>query len=94
MGDALHRFHAAGVAPVIMYRDGKLTEFWDMPHDWEDSFAASTHNFVDSVKGEAEPLLSGEQGKEVLRFALSAIESSKEHKEVFLDMYEDKPHNV
>jgi predicted dehydrogenase len=79
------------VAPVVMYRDGKLTEFWDMKHDWADSFEASTRDFVEAVKNEREPALSGEQGREVLKFALAAIDSSNRKCEVYLDCYEDKP---
>lgn len=33
-----------GVAPVIMYRDGKITEYRDMPVDWADSFKNCTIN--------------------------------------------------
>jgi predicted dehydrogenase len=79
------------VAPVVMYRDGKLTEFWDMKHDWADSFEASTRDFVDAIKNDREPVLSGERGKEVLKFALAAVDSSRKNAEVYLDSYTDKP---
>ena len=78
------------VAPVVMYRDGKLTEFWDMPCDWQDSFINCTRDFIDSIKHDREPMLSGERGREVLKFALAAIDSSKQNKEIYLDSYEDK----
>ena len=79
------------VAPVLMYRDGKLTEFWDMKHDWADSFEASTRDFIGAIKEDREPVLSGEKGREVLKFALAALESSAKGQEIFLDRYEDKP---
>lgn len=79
------------VAPVVMYRDGKLFEYWDMKHDWADSFEASTRDFTDAVKNDREPVLSGERGREVLKFALAAIDSSNRKSEVYLDSYEDKP---
>jgi len=79
------------VAPVVMYRDGKLTEFWDMKHDWADSFEASTMDFVDAIKNDREPILSGERGREVLKFTLAAVDSSAKKREVYLDDYEDKP---
>lgn len=79
------------VAPVLMYKDGKMTEFWDMPHDWQDSFILSTHDFIDSIKEDREPILSAEKGREVLKFALGAIDSSRLNREVRLDEYEDKP---
>jgi len=79
------------VAPVVMYRDGKLTQFWDMKYDWADSFEASTRDFIDAIKNDREPVLSGVRGREVLKFALAAIDSSKRKTEVYLDSYEDKP---
>lgn len=78
------------VAPVVMYRDGKLTEFWDMPCDWADSFINCTRDFIDALKNDREPVLSGETGKEVLKFALAALDSSAKKTEIFLDSYEDK----
>lgn len=79
------------VAPVLMYRDGEMTEYWDMPHDWQDSFINSTRDFIDSVKNGTPPLLTGERGREVLHFALAAIESARENHAVELDAYGDKP---
>ncbi|MCL2782973.1 MAG: Gfo/Idh/MocA family oxidoreductase [Propionibacteriaceae bacterium] len=79
------------VAPVVMYRDGKVTEFWDMKADWADSFEASTRDFVEALRDGRPPVLSGTQGREVLKFALAAVDSAKQHREIFLDEYEDKP---
>jgi predicted dehydrogenase len=78
------------VAPVIMYRDGKLHEYRDMPCDWGESFKNSTRDFIDAVKRNREPVLSGEMGREVLKFALAAIDSSRCKREVYLDNYEDR----
>lgn len=78
------------VAPVVMYRDGKLSEYWDMPVDWGESFKNSTLNFIDAVKNNRETVLSGERGREVLKFSLAAIDSSEKKQEVYLDCYEDK----
>jgi predicted dehydrogenase len=78
------------VAPVVMYRDGKVTEYWDMPADWGDSFINSTHDFIDALKHDREPVLSGERAKEVLKFSLATMDSAKKNTEVHLDSYEDK----
>lgn len=78
------------VAPVVMYRDGKVTEYWDMPADWGDSFINSTHDFIDALKHDREPVLSGERAKEVLKFSLATMDSAKKNAEVYLDSYEDK----
>jgi predicted dehydrogenase len=79
------------VAPVVLYKDGKLTEFREEPSDWQDAFVHSTHDFIDAIKEGREPILSGERGREVLAFALAAIDSSACKKEVYLDQYQDKP---
>jgi len=79
------------VAPVVMYRDGEVTQFWDMKADWADSFEASTRDFVEALRDHRPPVLTGEQGREVLKFALATLDSARRHQEVFLDEYEDKP---
>jgi len=78
------------VAPVIMYKDAKVTEYWDMPVDWGDSFRNSTLDFIDALKNDREPVLSGEKAREVLKFSLAAIDSANKKQEVYLDSYEDK----
>ena len=78
------------VAPVVLYRDGKLTEFWDAPNDWQDSFIHSTHDFIESIRDGREPILSGERGREVLAFALAALCSSEQKREIYLDSLTDR----
>ncbi len=72
------------VPPVLLYKDGRLTAFDDMPQDWGDSFRASTHHFIDCVTGGGEPRLSGARGREVLRFALAMMRSARENREIYL----------
>lgn len=76
------------VPPLMMYRDGKLTKYGDMPHDWGDSFRDSTHHFIDCIKDDTEPHLTGERGREVLKFGLAMMRSACEHREVYLDELE------
>lgn len=65
------------VPPVILYRDRQTRTFSDMPVGWEHSFINSTRHFIEAwFKGEP-PSLTGEQGREVLRFALAAQESAR-----------------
>jgi predicted dehydrogenase len=65
------------VPPVILYRDQKTRTFSDMPVGWEHSFINSTRHFIDAYfKGEP-PSLTGEQGRDILRFALAAQESAR-----------------
>ncbi len=65
------------VPPVVLYRDRGTRTFSDMPVGWEHSFIQSTRHFIEAYfKGEP-PSLTGEQGREILRFALSAQESAR-----------------
>jgi predicted dehydrogenase len=74
-----------GVPPVIMYKDGKISKYDDMPQDWADSFRDSTHHFIDAIKNDTEPVLSGARGREVLKFALAMMRSAHEERAVFLN---------
>lgn len=75
------------VPPLMVYRDGKLTKYDDMPHDWGDSFKASTCHFIDCIRNDTEPILGCEKGSEVLKFALAMMRSAEEGREVYLDEF-------
>ena len=72
------------IPPVVLYRDHITTGFSDMPTGWEYSFINSTRHFIEAYfKGEP-PSLTGEQGRDILRFALAAQESARTGKAVHL----------
>jgi predicted dehydrogenase len=72
------------VPPVILYKNQKVSTFSDMEVDWKYSFINSTRHFIDAYfKGEP-PSLTGEQGREILRFALAAQESARSGQSVRL----------
>ncbi len=72
------------IPPVILYRDRQTRAFSDMPVGWEHSFINSTRHFIDAYfKGEP-PSLTGEQGRDILRFALAAQESARTGRAVAL----------
>jgi len=73
------------VPPLVMYRDGELTCFQNLRKDWADSFIDSTLHFIDCILEDKEPILSGEEGKKVLQFALAALKSAETHTEVSPD---------
>jgi len=73
-----------GLPPVMMYRDGEITRFDEMPQDWGDSFRSSTHQFIDAIQNDTEPVLSARMGREVLKFDLAILRSAEEGREVFL----------
>jgi predicted dehydrogenase len=72
------------IPPVIMYKDQKVYMFSDVETDWKYSFINSTRHFIEAYfKGEP-PSLTGEQGREILRFALAAQESARTGQSVVL----------
>jgi predicted dehydrogenase/putative sterol carrier protein len=72
-------------SPVLSIFKGKSTEFIDMDSDWSLGFKGAAQNFVDSIKGTSIPLLSGKQGREVLRFSLAVQKAARLNREVYLE---------
>ena len=73
------------IPTLIVYKDGQITTYEGLRDDWADSFIDSTLDFIDALKNDREPKLTGEDGREILKFALAAIQSSKEKREIYLD---------
>ncbi len=63
--------------PVVMYKDRQTRSFSDMPVGWEHSFINSTKHFIGAYFAGQPPSLTGEEGREVLQFALAAQESAR-----------------
>ncbi len=63
--------------PVLMYKDRQTRAFSDMPVGWEHSFINSSKHFIDAFFAGEPPSLTGDEGREVLRFALAAQESAR-----------------
>lgn len=63
--------------PVALYRDGSVATFDDMPTGWEESFVLSTRHFLNALARGAPPVLTADEGRQVLRFALAAEESAR-----------------
>ncbi|MEZ5824812.1 MAG: Gfo/Idh/MocA family oxidoreductase [Geminicoccaceae bacterium] len=70
--------------PVMLYRDGALTEF-DVASGWEQSFILSTRHFIAAIRSGTRPVLTAREGREILRFALAAEQSAAEGRTVHLD---------
>ena len=64
-------------APVVLYRDGTLTEYRDIETGWEQSFVLSTRHFLGVLAEGGKPVLTTREGRQVLRFALAALESAR-----------------
>ena len=65
------------IPPVILYKDRQTRTFSDMEVGWEYSFINSTRHFINAYFKGAPPSLTAEEGREILRFALAAQESSR-----------------
>jgi predicted dehydrogenase len=68
--------------PVVMYRDGVVTEFSDMDSDWAASFVAGMQDFAEAIVHRRQPGLTGEEGKKVLQFCQAVQLSAKEGRTV------------
>lgn len=74
--------------PVSLFDGHAWTHFGDVEGDWAQGFIGATHNFIRAIKGEEDPFLTGEQGREVLRFGLAVTASAAKRREVYLDELE------
>ncbi len=72
-------------APIIIIRNGKVETYTDFEKDWKYGFINATNNFIDAVKNNKEPILSGEQARNILKFNLAAIKSTELGKDIHLD---------
>jgi len=72
-------------APVILYADGQVREFRDMDAGWEASFTEATRHHIDVLLDGGTPMLTGEQGREILQFTLAAQRSAREGRAVRIE---------
>lgn len=72
----------ADEASVILHRNGVTTHFDNIATDWVESFKASTRHFVDCIRHDGEPFLTGKQALDVQRFCQAAIRSGREGRPV------------
>jgi predicted dehydrogenase len=72
-------------SPVVVIRDGKVETFSKFEKDLKFSFIDATKYFVEVVKGNKVPIISGEQARHILIFSLAAFKSAEIRKEIYLD---------
>jgi predicted dehydrogenase len=68
--------------PVVLYRDGQMTTYRDISTDWAQSFVLSTRHYLDALTHGRAPVLTADEGRQVLRFALAAEESAQSGKTI------------
>jgi predicted dehydrogenase len=76
------------IPTLIVYRDCETRTYGNLRDDWADSFIDSTRDFIDAVRLNRPPRLTGEEGKAVLKFSLAAMRSAREMRPVRIDEME------
>ena len=71
--------------PVVLHCDGQRTEFRDVATGWEQSFVLSTRHYIETLKNGGQPILTADEARQVLRFALAAEQSARDGMAVDLD---------
>jgi putative sterol carrier protein len=57
----------------------------DIETDWGAGFIGATRNFVDAIQGTAQPLLSPQQGRDILKLSLAISKSARVRREVYVN---------
>ena len=67
---------------LMLFKDGKTSAVPVEGVEWQDSFTATTRDFVEKLRTGGQPRLDGPTGKAVLQFTLAALQSAATGKEV------------
>ena len=70
---------------VSLFGNSGWVHYDDVRSDWIEGFTGALENFVDAIRGEADPLLTGEQAREILRMSFAIYYAAKKRREVYLD---------
>lgn len=77
------------IPTLILYKDGQTIHFDNLRDDWADSFIDSTKDFIEAIKNDRDPVLTGEDGREVIKFSLAAMQSAMDERPVNVDSLDD-----
>jgi predicted dehydrogenase len=61
------------------------THYENVKSDWVEGFKGAFENFIDAIVAGKEPLLTGEQGREILRMSFAIYHAAKKRREVYLE---------
>ena len=73
-----------GPVVSVFNKDG-WSHYNDIESDWSMGFIGSAYNFINAIKGIEKPLLSGAEGREILKLDLAISKSSAVRREVYVD---------
>jgi predicted dehydrogenase/putative sterol carrier protein len=70
---------------VSLFTDAGWKHYKNVKSDWGEGFIGAAGNFFKAINGLETPLLSGKQGRDVLKFSLAIQKSAQIRREVYLD---------
>jgi predicted dehydrogenase len=73
-----------GPAVSLFGNDG-WTHYDTVNSDWAEGFRGALDNFVDAILGDADPLLAGAEGREILRMSFAIYQSARKRRDVYLE---------
>ncbi len=77
--------HLKAGPALSVFKNDTWRHYPDMETDWGQGFVGATHNFVAAIRGEARPLLTGLEGREILKVSLAITRSAQLRREVYVD---------
>ena len=77
-----HIYEGPGLS---MFNSNGWTHYPEVKTDWGEGFVGGTHNFIESIRGDSDPLLSGGQAREILKITLAITRSSRVRREVYVN---------
>ncbi|MCP3955936.1 MAG: Gfo/Idh/MocA family oxidoreductase, partial [Desulfobacterales bacterium] len=70
---------------LSVFKDDKWRHYPDIEADWGQGFVGATHNFVAAIRDDARLLLTGLEGREILKISLAIARSAQLRREVYVD---------
>lgn len=81
--------HSGLFPPIVVYRGGKVRTFLQdlkpESRNWSSSFVACTRHFLELLEKGGQPVCTGEEGKMLNRYAIAALLSAQEQRDVDID---------
>jgi hypothetical protein len=75
--------------PIAVFVDGKVSTFLDdispEGRSWSTSFVGCTRDLINIINHGGVPISTGNEGKEIVRYAMAAYLSAQENRDVYLD---------
>ena len=74
-----------GGPAVSLFGNDGWTHYDTVNSDWAEGFRGALENFVDAIEGKAKPLLTGEQGREILKMSFAIYHAARKRRDVYLE---------